>query len=1160
MLKDGSTKRGVAKPESTTGPDARMVWRVGARIQVLRSGEPPAEVSGKAAAMAAIVALEAQVERRRLALLLWPDSPEPQARGNLRTLVHRLNRRLGAEVLTGAERLGLDPGLARIEMPGTQELLDALRTGAQQAGELLAGAGLENEGAEALDQWLAAARQRMRREQLDRLSASLKALLQASDPGSSSPDAAGRAAHAIELARACVQLDPLSERWHRQLMDTLARCGDRAAALAAYEDCKELLLRQLGVLPDTQTRTVQLRILQGQAREREPALQSGLPLAEPPAAVAAGLTPLGGAARYPLVERDEVLAQVRQALSQGLHVALRGEAGVGKTRLLRRLCEGLAAEQVAIRLGARHEAYAALTQVLQEVQVRCQARVGLPEQVELARFAPLAFPDVEPSRSALSAPRVHAALLRWFEGLGQAGVRHLVLDDLHHADAASQVALAALLAERPPGPHAPPTLLLTHRDDEIDATLAQALANAQARRRATSMALQRLSPQGVRSLLQAMQAGHDDAATERLLRRTGGNPLFLIELARQAMEGGDPGGSGPAVDNLAALLRSRLAGCSAPAQQLAALAAIAAQDFSVELASAVTGQTPLALMHPWGELQRRGLFADHGLAHELMREAALQDLPGPIARELHRQLAGYLEAHGFQGAKVLAHWIAAEDFDRALPHAVHRRHTAHAAGLSTVQLEIDLLALMARLSDEVLLANLWVSAEVDGGDRHEAILPEQWHLLEPLVARVERLPASPAATEWLAYERARLRTARDGRPGEAWQELLIVAERMPATGVARTRVETFLGLRAKGAFADSQAHALRAKAALAGVEDPRAHRALEPGVELLMSMHQAEIQPLLRAKLAARRAARRRFDEGAVEAARTSIASICSGAGLYRSAWRYYRSASGAGSADELHEHRLTIASHGLVLGRFDSAFDFLQPVAEGQAAYYRVVLRAIGWLHLGLLERARHELLETDWFSHEVVPMLLLMYARVRRELDTRQGGDPMPVLREVQAHVSARGESALFRRQVDWEVAKVAAGPRERMAAGDRQIEELKAAGYNRIRLSTTLLEAAEAHAAAGSAGARALALEAAREIRRSRVRVSTSLPAALVRCARVLQGTDPGHAAALTQLARRWVLQALPHVPDFARGSFTAEVPVHRLLLQETDGGTGADALGP
>lgn len=53
-----------------------------------------------------------------------------------------------------------------------------------------------------------------------------------------------------------MQLDPLSEQAHRQLMDTLARCGDRAAALAAYEDCKALLRRELGVLPDALTRTV----------------------------------------------------------------------------------------------------------------------------------------------------------------------------------------------------------------------------------------------------------------------------------------------------------------------------------------------------------------------------------------------------------------------------------------------------------------------------------------------------------------------------------------------------------------------------------------------------------------------------------------------------------------------------------------------------------------------------------------------------------------------------------------------------------------------------------------------------------------------------------------------------------------------------------------
>jgi hypothetical protein len=98
----------------------------------------------------------------------------------------------------------------------------------------------------------------------------------------------------------------------------------------------------------------------------------------------------------------------------------------------------------------------------------------------------------------------------------------------------------------------------------------------------------------------------------------------------------------------------------------------------------------------------------------------------------------------------------------------------------------------------------------------------------------------------------------------------------------------------------------------------------------------------------------------------------------------------------------------------------------------------------------------------------------------------------------------------------------------------------------LSHILLEVAEAHAEAGSAGYRVLALEAARELRRGRTTSLLYLPEGLVRCAKLLEPTDPAEAASLMHVAQRWVHQALPHVPAFARESFVDEVPINRLLL--------------
>ena len=1147
-------------------PDGRARCVVGARIQVLRHGASAIEVTGKAAVVLALLALEGQVERRRMAPLLWPGSSDGQARNNLRTLVHRLNQRLDAEMVAGAEHLRLDPALLCVVEQDDQTLLAALRAGGPQACELLARAGLEAEPSEALAQWLGSARQRLLRQQLTGLSETLTALLRSADLAR----APAQAERAIALARACVQLEPLSERWHRQLMDTLASCGDRAAALAAYEDCKAQLREQVGVLPDMQTRTVQLRILQGQAQEQQQAQGTATSheLPQPskqPMAVTAGLTPLGGAARYPLVEREAVLTQVHQALAQGQHVALHGEAGVGKTRLLRHLSEEGLSEQVVIRPGARSEPYAAVGQLLQEVQPRRAARIGLPEQVELARFAPLAFPGVQPSQASLWAPRLHAALKHWFEQLGTTGVKRLVLDDVHYADAASQAAFGALLAvgEDTAGKGTPrqetasagepaasshTTLLLAHRSGEIDPTLEEALMTAQAHGQARSVALPRLSLQGVRALLHAMHAEQTDAQSAQLLQRTGGNPLFVIQLAQHVQERASQSISKSRDQNVDALLRSRLAGCSAAAQQLATVAAVAAQDFSVELAQAVTGQPPLALMPAWSELQRRGIFADHGLAHDLVREAALSALPSAIARTLYRQVAQYLEAQGLKGSRVLNHWLAAEDFDRALPHAVQQLHTAYSAGLPTTQLESDLLALMQRLSDAALLSNLWLSAEVGGSDRVDApLLSEQWSALEPLVLRVERLQQTPAVTEWLAFERARLDYHKGGRVAKAYADLNAAAERMQDQGIARAWTEVMLGRIAYLLNGASRSHALRAKAALANVVGHPDHHALFDSVEMLASMF-SEIQAQLRAKMATMRDARRRFDLGAAEAARKNIALHCYMGGLYPSACRYFRMDSGVFElADRERLPPINLGFVALFVGRLTRALQLAeQSAADGALSKLDLVLRLLLWLRLGQYARAKEVLRETALESFEADPSSIRIYMRARCQFEVLEGIDPLPSLREGLAHASSRNVVGLHLQLLEWVLVLQSADAHERIVVGGRLIDELRRTGYSRALLSGTLLEVAEAHFEAGSLSARTLALEASRDIRRGRLGGAIYLPDILVRCAKVLESTDPTEAAALVHVARRWVLQALPHVPDFARQSFMTDVPVNRLLL--------------
>jgi hypothetical protein len=650
-------------------------------------------------------------------------------------------------------------------------------------------------------------------------------------------------------------------------------------------------------------------------------------------------------------------------------------------------------------------------------------------------------------------------------------------------------------------------------------------------------------------LLQAMQADQAETRAVELLQRTGGNPLFVIELARHAMDEAAPVAAG--AGTLGALLRARLGAASAAAQQLAAVAAVAAQDFSVELAEAVTGQPALALMPAWSELQQRGLFADHGLAHDLVREATLAALPPAIGRKLHGQVARYLEGQGLKGAPVLAHWLAAEDFDHALPHLAHQLRSTSASGLSTLQIEKDLLHLMARLGDDTLLANLWLSAEVDGAVRSADVLRTEWPALAALIERVEAMVRPESAGHWLAFERARLLESRDGRRDQGYAALCEAAKGMGEFGAERAWVETRLALFSYYLSGKVYEHVVRARTAVSVLAGQPQHGNLRKVVDFLHAFV-FDLAGHLRAKLSALRAARARHDLAAVDAAKLDVARQCLNRGCTASAYRCFGVDAWAQLTDAQVQREggdiffLGIAA--LRAGRFALALRFLGLVNDGIPAPMLALYQAATWVHMGQWPRAQPLLKGIDVQRLVGLSIYLRDYGFLRREVELRAGNDPLAGVREVAELARGAGVGGLNGRLFDWQVALLAEGAVERVRIGTGLLADMSDSRMDPRERTRVLLDVAEAHAQAGSAGGRALALEAARELRRGRTPTVVYLPEVLLRCARVLEPTDPHEAASLLHVARRWVRQALQQVPAAARVDFGTGVEVNRRLLDE------------
>ena len=1074
-------------------------------------------LTGSAAALVAFAALEPAMTRRRASLMLWPDSPERQARNNLRTLIHRLGRQLGVELFAGDDTVALRDAHVVVRTISAEAIVEALGRGGARACELVSDAGLED--LEELQAWLGSARERFSRQLVDTLRQAQAAALARAD-----------SACAIAFARASVSLQPMSEHAHRQLMHMLTACGDRAAALLAYEVCKQTLLDNLGALPDERTRSLHVRILRS---EREGALAAAAPVSHD----AAGT----------LIERDAALAALNTARAQGCHIALEGEAGVGKTRLLRHLDDAHALAPITIRAGSRHEPYAALSQLLREVQQRHAPCLERSVRIELAGVAPEAFPDVSPSTAQHAPSRVRTALRAWAKCLHDSGLATLALDDLHCADAQSQGVLQELVAPRSDG-LATLRLLATYRSNELGSELADALAAARVRGSLQVVRLERLTRDGTEALLLARGAPaatvRDEAA--RLFHVTGGNPLFLIELTLEGASDSARHSAGAAVTNLKALLLSRLSVCSTTARHLTYVAGVAGPDFSVELAAHITAKSPLALMPAWAELQGRGIFSDQGLAHDLVREATLVDLPEAIKGAVHRQVALYLESIGRRGAQVLHHWLEGSDCDRALPHARLSSARLTLAAPDTANADHLMLRVVSGLSDELLLESLWDCADL-----------ELWHLpaqcvtrFAALVERVERLAKRDDARLWLQYQRGRQAFYLEQRCFAGYSRVLEVAGHDTLAAERVAMIETQLAMMSADFTGGTPTvHAQRAVQALMRVPASRQNARLRANVDHVTVRFATDSAHALRQAARALRAARKAADNGLVAEARMSLATCFMANGAMPAALRQYRALAelhGEDGPGWFTSKAPVVGPMDLLCGRFDDAISvceaYMNRPGHDRALVYSALVNA--WLQLGRLDLAQQCVAaDTGVLS---IPALVRRRATALSRVAEASGGDAQEPLERAISQLRGQGAELLPARLLGAELARLKGSLQDRIDTGRQIIRLQQGADGDAGKARQGLLLLAEALADAGDAEARVVALRGASLARRGRVVMGEYPPDELARYAALLRETDPGIAASLRQVARRWVENALPHVPEEARGTFLTANPVNRALL--------------
>ncbi len=301
----------------------------------------------KARALLSYLAMEAARPhpREKLAGLLWPDHPESAARQNLNQALFVLRRALREPeaavpfLLSAPDRVQWNPASdAAVDARELAALVAACQAHEhvrqeacaeclprlEQAAALYEGPFLEGfslADAPEFEEWCSLQRERAQRLAVQALAGLAEARCQRREY-----------TQALEAARRAEALDPWQEETQRQLMTLLAESGDRNAALAQYERCREALQRELGVEPAAETTALCERIREGQVGS-PPGPQGAEQLSSLPASL------------FPLVGRAEELARLSACLRDPdcRLLTILGPGGVGKTRLAVEVC-GIASD------------------------------------------------------------------------------------------------------------------------------------------------------------------------------------------------------------------------------------------------------------------------------------------------------------------------------------------------------------------------------------------------------------------------------------------------------------------------------------------------------------------------------------------------------------------------------------------------------------------------------------------------------------------------------------------------------------------------------------------------------------------------------------------------------------------------------------------------
>ncbi|GAA5200130.1 LuxR family transcriptional regulator [Microbacterium jejuense] len=447
-----------------------------------------------------------------------------------------------------------------------------------------------------------------------------------------------------------------------------------------------------------------------------------------------------------MVGRHSELAALLEAFDQGAGgtprtVVVRGEAGVGKTRLVQEFLSLITSDALGasaapargpvvafgqcVDLGPIGAPFGPIRRVLRDLHAAVGTDALREAAGSAAAIASLAalVPGISAEQAEGEEPagEFAEAIEVLLEQLSQR--RHLVvvLEDLQWADAAS-MALLKTLASTLRGRRL--TIVATYRSDDIDRfhPLRPVLAELDRTRSVVRVEVRPLSADEVAEQVSLLAVGLDPRIVESLIERSGGIPFLveeLVDLGDRALP-----------DTLRDLVLARYARLGDDAQHTVRTMAAGGMHVEHDTLAAVTALGDDALDGAVREaIDSRIILADgagYTFRHALTREAVeVEMLPSERVR-VHRRYAEHLRDDRGDSpdaaSTVAEHWLAARDLPAAFDAtvvALRQLHTRFSPATS------------AKLAER--LTELWDQVP-DAADRAGTTLPavhldaaQAWH-------------------------------------------------------------------------------------------------------------------------------------------------------------------------------------------------------------------------------------------------------------------------------------------------------------------------------------------------------------------------------------------------------------------------------------------------